>query len=105
MAHVGQKLGLVLARDLELVALILNFFKQPHVLDCNHSLVGKSGGQLDLLVGKRSYGLAAQNDNADWISFAQERQPENCVKTSLPCDSSHRIFWIALKVSNLNGFT
>ena len=41
VAHVGQELRLVLARYLELAALVLNFVEQPHVLDRDRRLVGE----------------------------------------------------------------
>ena len=104
VAHVGEELRLVLACDLELVALVLDFVKQAHVLNSNHSLIGESGGQLDLLVTKRFYCLATQNDNADRVSFTQERQPQEGVKTSPSCDSSHPKFGVSLNVRNMNRF-
>ena len=39
--HVGEELGLVLVRDLELPALVLDLAEQPDVLDGDHGLVGK----------------------------------------------------------------
>ena len=55
VAHVGQELRLVLARDLELAALVLDFVEQPHVLDCNRCLIGEGLDQLDLFVGERPH--------------------------------------------------
>src|SRR6516225_8111055 len=52
VAHVGEELGLMLARLRELAALVLDFVEQPHIFDCDHGLVGKSLDQLDLLVGE-----------------------------------------------------
>ena len=50
VAHIGEELGLVLARLRHLAVLILNFFKQPGVLDSDHRLMGEVHDQLDLLV-------------------------------------------------------
>src|SRR5262245_309936 len=47
--------------------------EQPHVLDRDHRLVGEGGGELDLPVGERAHGLAAQNDKADRVSRSQQR--------------------------------
>ena len=45
VAHVGKELRLVLARLRKLPALVLDFVKQPHVLDCNTSQsLSQSGG-------------------------------------------------------------
>jgi class 3 adenylate cyclase len=41
MAHAGDELRLVLACQLELTVLILDFVEQPHVLDGNRRLVGE----------------------------------------------------------------
>src|SRR5262249_34934656 len=49
----GEKLRLMLARQLELPVLVLDFVEQAHVLDRDHRLVGEGGEQLDLLVGER----------------------------------------------------
>src|SRR5438046_4189695 len=50
MAHAGEELRLALARLRELLALVLDFVEQPHVLDRNHRLVGEGREQLDLLL-------------------------------------------------------
>src|SRR6516165_10295791 len=49
VAHIGEKLRLVLARLFELPALILDFIEQPDVLYGDHSLVGERFNQLNLL--------------------------------------------------------
>ena len=43
MAHIGEKLRLVLACFGELAALVLDFVEQPHVLDRDHRLIGEGG--------------------------------------------------------------
>jgi hypothetical protein len=42
----------VLARFRKLPAFLLDFVEQADILDSNHSLVGKRGRQLDLLLGE-----------------------------------------------------
>src|SRR5262249_54525325 len=61
VAHVGHELILVLARDLKvfdsfgkLTRARLHFVEQPCILDGDDSLIGKSGQQLNLLVGDRT---------------------------------------------------
>src|SRR5262249_3710991 len=76
VAHIGEKLRLVLARFSKLATLVLDFIEQAHVLDCNDSLVGEGGCQLDLLVRKGAYGLAPQNDDTNRRPFSQEWNPE-----------------------------
>ena len=52
VAHVGDELRLVLARDLELAALLDNLIEQARVLDGDDGLVGEGFEQLDLLLLK-----------------------------------------------------
>src|SRR6516162_9274257 len=84
MAHIGEELGLVLARLFKLAALVLDFIEQPDVLDGDHRLVGKGGRQLYLLLRERSYGRPPQNRNADWISFAKQWQAEHRMVSGPP---------------------
>ena len=41
VAHAGDELRLVLARQCELAVLVLDFVEQPHVLDRDHRLIGE----------------------------------------------------------------
>ena len=77
VAHVGQKLRLVLARFCKLPALVMDFVEQPHVLDRDHRLVGEGGDQLDLLVGERFHRASRQCNDADRRSFPQQRDAED----------------------------
>jgi hypothetical protein len=52
VAHIGEKLRLVLARLRELPALFLDFVEKSDVLDRDYGLVVEGGDQLDLLVGE-----------------------------------------------------
>jgi len=54
VAHIGEELRLVLARLSKLAALILDFVKQPHVLDGDHCLIGEGRSQPDLFVSEWS---------------------------------------------------
>src|SRR5262245_27687487 len=51
VAHAGYELRLVLARHLQLAALVLDFVEQPNVLDRDRRLVSESRYQLDLFFG------------------------------------------------------
>ena len=42
VAYVGEELGFVLVRNLELLVLLLDFLEQADVLNCDHALGGKS---------------------------------------------------------------
>jgi hypothetical protein len=104
MAHIGEELRLVLARFRELSALLLDFVEQPHVLDCDHRLVGKGGDKLDLLIAKGPYCVTTQENNANRVSFSQERYPQHGVEAGLPCYPDHCIFRIGLNVGDMNRF-
>ena len=67
----------MLARQLELAALVLDFVEQPHVLDRDRRLVGEGRDQLDLLVGERPHLGARQGQNADRHALAQHRNAEH----------------------------
>ena len=53
MAHVGDELRLVLARDLKLAALLGDLLEQARVLDGDDGLVGEGLQQRDLFVRER----------------------------------------------------
>src|SRR5215472_9549578 len=77
VAHIGQELRLVLARLFKLPALVLDFVKQPHVLDSYTRLVSEGCHQVDLLIGEGANGLAHQDDSTDRMVFAQQRYAED----------------------------
>ena len=56
--HVGEELGLVLVRHLQLAALGLDLVEEARVLDRDHRLVGEGLEQRELLVGERRRRLA-----------------------------------------------
>ena len=55
VAHIGEKLRLVLARIRELPALFLDFVEKSDVLDRDCGLVGEGGGQFDVSFSKGSH--------------------------------------------------
>jgi hypothetical protein len=71
VAHVGEELRLVLARLSKLLALVLDFIEQTHVLDCDHRLVGENLEQLGLPPGEGSGLFAEDGDDADGLPLAQ----------------------------------
>src|SRR3974377_1744900 len=80
MTHVSEELRLVLTGLCELTALFLDFFKQPHVFNCDHGLVGEGGYQLDFLVGKGPHPGSTQHQDADYNALAKQRDAEQCAK-------------------------
>ena len=83
VAHTGEELRLAIARLRQLLALILDFVEQPHILDCDYRLVGEGGHQLDLSIREASDGSAHEHDHADRRSLAQERNAEYAASTKV----------------------
>src|SRR6516165_12326201 len=102
VAHVGEKLRLVLACLSELSAFFLDIFEQPHIFDRNHSLVGERRDKLDLLFGKRPYCLPRQRNDANWASLTQKWNSEHGAKGVKLHKFSHRVFRIGLSVWNMD---
>jgi hypothetical protein len=92
----------VLARLFKLPALVLDFVKQPNILDRNRSLVGKCRDQLDLLVGEWLYFRARQIQDTDWNALAQHWDAEDraVISQSLCFDQS--VFGISPYIGNMN---
>src|SRR5262249_46820910 len=99
MAHIGEELRLVLARNFQLTALVLDFAKQSTVLDIYPRLVSEGCHQVDLLVGEGTNGLAHQDDSTDRMVFAQERYAKDRAKPDLLLHFPISIFWISQDVS------
>src|SRR5436309_3472144 len=102
MAHVGEELRLVLACLGKLTALVLNFLEKANVLDCDHRLIGERLHQLDLLVGEGTYGSAHQRDNADRISFSQQRNAKDGAKTGSFLAFPESVLWVQQDIGQLN---
>src|SRR5262249_27248607 len=82
-----------------------DFVEQSHVLDGDYRLVGESGGELDLPVGERAHGLATQNDNANRVSFSQQRHAKYSSKSDPFLHFLKRIIRIGQHVGNLDWLT
>ena len=65
MAHIGEELRLVLARDLELPALFLDLAEQARVLNRQHRLRSEGLEQIDGRLRKDSWLLASDDQRAD----------------------------------------
>jgi hypothetical protein len=83
MAHIGEKLRLVLACLFQLPALVLDLVEQPHIFDGYARLVSEGRHQVDLLVSERANDLAHQDDSANRMAFAQQRHAEDGAKADL----------------------
>jgi hypothetical protein len=83
VAHVGDELRLVLARDLELAALLGDLIKQARVLRRNGRLVGKALHQGDDGPGKLARCAPLKNQCAKRTIAAEQRHNECCAKPDL----------------------
>ena len=71
--HVGQELALVLARHLELPALVLDLAEQPRVLDGQRRLRREGLEQLDHLRRELAGGVPVDGQAAEQLVLAQQR--------------------------------
>ena len=76
VAHIGEELRLVLARDLELVALDLDFVEQAGVLDRQHRLRREGLQQVDRALGKLAGRFSAHDEGADDAVGAEQRNED-----------------------------
>ena len=80
VAHVGEELRLVLARQRELLALLADLGEQPRVLDRQHRLGGERVQQVDRALRKFARRLAAHHQRADdRIGMHQRHQQARAV--------------------------
>src|SRR5262249_33226714 len=73
--YVGGR-SLLLERFTELARARLHLVEQPHVLDRNHRLVGKSGHQLDLFVGERPHFTHGEDDDPKELALPEHRNSQ-----------------------------
>ena len=73
MGHVGEELGLVLARHLELLRPCLKLGEQARVLDGDHGLVGEGPEDRDLFHAEGARLSASHIDDSDRSALAQQR--------------------------------
>jgi len=78
----------------EVVCALTQFVKQPRVLDGDYSLVGESGDQLGLLVGKWVHLSAGKRENTDRRSVAQEWHAEGTSVSSQFLSARRSVFGI-----------
>jgi hypothetical protein len=105
VAHVGQKLRLVLACLGELATLVLYLVEQAYVLDRDRRLVGEGRNELDLFVGEWAHLGAGQCQDADRDPLAQHRNPE-CGSNADQFPSLRKgVVRVGFDIGNMNDFT
>src|SRR6202011_1432953 len=80
---------------------LLDFVEQPHVLDGDYRLVGKSGEQLDLSVRERAHQTSRQDEHADRRSFTHDRHGTQGAKPADP-GASQLLVRIGPRIGNVN---
>ncbi len=76
VAHAGHELRLVLARQFELTALLLDFLEQAGILDRQHRLGGERTQEVDGVLGKFAGCLAPDHERAHDFVEAQQRDEQ-----------------------------
>ena len=99
--HVGQELGLVLARGGELFAFLLDLLEVPRILHGEHGLAGERLQQPDDPLGKLGRIPAPDDQPADHAIFPQQRHREQCAEARALPELS-RILRVALDVGDMD---
>src|SRR5215471_1157656 len=76
--------------------------EQPRVLNRDHCLVGKSGDQLYLLVGKGVHFIAGEYEDTDRRSLAQEGYAKDGSVPKCLLVTGRLVFRIGQRVGNMN---
>ena len=100
VAHIGEKLRLVVARDLELM-------KQPRVLHRQRRLAGKGGHQIDHLSRKLAGLSAGDSQGAHHLVLSDQRHRQHGPQPALHDEVTQATLIRALdtNVRNLNWLT
>jgi hypothetical protein len=77
VTHAGEEVRLVLARFLELLALLRDLAEQARVLDRHRGLGGESLEELDDFRRERTRRLAAYRERADDVIVTQQRDRQH----------------------------
>ena len=86
VAHIGQELGLVLARFLKLSALVLNLVEQPRILNGQRRLRRKGLDEIDSVLRKYSRRATANYQRADDIFATHKGRHQACAEASAQSD-------------------
>ena len=96
----------MLARLRELAALVLDFVEQPHVLDCDHRLVGEGRDQIDLLVGERfSPNLRVNVMTPIVVPSRSSGTPRMSAIARKFCGLAPDVFRITANIGEMNDFS
>ena len=105
VAHAGEELRLVLAGDLELLALLLDLVEQPRVLDRDHRLRGEGLQQIDRAFRKLARLFAADHQRADNPIGTEQGHDQQRAEAGADDDIEDWRFRLGLHVGNLNRHT
>src|SRR4029079_554343 len=91
LKHIGGR-GLLLERLFQVTRPGLYLLEQLHVLNSDHSLIGKGAQELLVLVGKCSRLLPCDTDGADDAAVTPERHRQSTSKAARPSDIPARLW-------------
>ncbi len=103
VAHIGEELRLVLARDLELAALVLDFVEQPRVLDRQHRLRREGLDQIDGVLRKGAGRAAADHQHADDVVAAEQRRRQPRAETGAQADLVDLVGGLLAQIGDLRS--
>ena len=81
----------------------LHLVEQADVLDGDHRLIGEGGGEFDLSRSERLDALPRQDNDADRLALAQQRNAESGVLAGERDRLAHGVFGIAGDVEDVHG--
>src|SRR5262249_55467670 len=101
VAHAGDELRLVLARLLQLAALVLNLAEQARVLDGQHRLRCERLQEINSTLGKVARLLARDHERPDDAICADQRYDETRSKSGPHRDLSDRAWRLVADICDL----
>src|SRR5262249_33595422 len=102
LEHLGPG-SLLPQRFAQLLCARLHVVEQPHILNCDHRLVGKCGHQLDLPVSEGLDLRFPQRDDAERETLAQQWDGQHRPHAHFPQRLVHFVFGVGLDIDDLDG--
>ena len=101
MAHARYELRLVLARLLQLAALVLDLTEKARILDRQYGLRGEGLQEFDDVLRKFTGLLTPDHERPDDAVCANQRHDQTRSKSGAHCDLSHWAWRLVADIGNL----
>ena len=94
---------LLLQRLRQITRARLNFLEQTNILDGDHRLVSKGGGEIDVSLAERLHSFAGNEQHARHNAFADEGHAQHASHADPAREGAKSVFRIALGVIDEHG--